>query len=325
MSRYHVIAALVLVAVVAALGLTYKFYFEEKLQAYTQAEEDREKLINKLEQVQKRFKGQQPDDYFKAMNDAIAPLNDAVLVRSQFFNLRDFWVEEQIPEDVRVPMKFHYQRQYREKEAALQQDAYAHIPPVAYPFDLFTRSFGAPAPEQLADASVSREDVQRWLTQINYGMAVTRLLIKANALAINDIVLWPPRDEFGVLEMRTVGLSFQIRAEDLVAFLEALQGEDRYFNVNALRIRNSNLLWPNAAGYGSPPLEVEMLLTLSRYDETKAGAATGPGALAAAGGGGVPNLASSLGLSFGGARQDDEVADDRMVRKKSWWQKLWPF
>lgn len=318
MNRYHIIAALVLVAVVAALGLTYKFYFEEKLKAYGEAEEELKTLSTRLESIQARFQGKLPDEYLRTVGEAIAPLTQAATVRTQFFNMNDFWMEQEIPEDVKVPMKFYYEREFRKKYGELQQDAMAHVPQVGYPGDIFIR-FGAQPPENVTTAT--QNEVKRWLTQINFGSAIARMLIKANAAGINDIVLWPPRDEFGVLEMRTVGLSFLMRAEDLVEFLQSLERADRYFSVNALRIQNRNIL--SNPAYGSPYLEVEMLLTLSRSIEGRKPADMPT--LASAGPGGMPaQFAGLSGLGrFGRFGADDEEEEE--VPEESFWQKLWPW
>jgi hypothetical protein len=122
-----------------------------------------------------------------------------------------------------------------------------------------------------------------------------------------------------VLEMRTVGFSFLMRAEDLVAFLQALQRENRYFNVNAIRVKNRNLLSDPA--YGPPYLEVEMLLTFSRYLEGKQ-VSGAPAAAAASGADGAAATAFRGLLTADDEDEEDSAA--QASARKPWWKRLWP-
>ncbi|MDX9972422.1 MAG: hypothetical protein RBU21_05450 [FCB group bacterium] len=322
MNRLHIVIILLILAVGAAVGLSYQFYIKPKFDQYNEAQDDLKQLKTKLDALQKRFKGQRPEEYLKELGDSIGPLTEAAEIRAEYFNMGDYWKPEEVPEDVKVPLKFYYERQYREREEALRQDAMAHVPPIQYPVDVFQR-FGAPDPSTMTNTAVVKKDVETWLTQMNYAAAVVRMLIKANPYRLDDIVPWPPREEFNALEMRTLGVSMPMRAEDLVNFLQGLQRENRYFNVNALRIKNRNLL--SEPGYGPPYLEVELLLTLSRYIEGKqaAGGARSAGASASAVGAGLPGSLADLRAAFGGGDDEDDRA--RRTAKKSFWSKLWPF
>lgn len=321
MNRLHIVIVLLILLVGAAIGLSYQFYIKPNLDQYNEAQKDLGVLTSKFEALQKRFKRQKPEEYLKELGDAIGPLTEAAEVRAEYFNMGDYWKPEEVPEDVKVPLKFHYERQYQERAEALRQDALAHVPPVQYPLDIFQR-FGAPDPSTLTNTAVIKKDVEQWLTQMNYAGAIVRMLIKANVGRIDDVMPWPPREEFNALEMRTLGVSLLMRAEDLIAFLQALQRENRYFNVNALRIKNRNLLSDPA--YGAPYLEVEMLLTLSRYMEGKKAAGGGGAASSAAAVSGVSSdVLGDLRAAFGGRSSSDE--DSTVAKKKSFWSKLWPF
>jgi hypothetical protein len=321
-NRLHIFIILIVVAVGAALGLSYQFYFKEKLNEYTKAQEDLDKLTKRLTELQNRFKGQPPETYIKGLTEKIAPLTNVAEVRQQFFNMNDYWKDETVPEDVKVPLKFYYERQYNERLNALRQDALAHVPPIGIPPNIFQR-FGAPDPATMTNMAVLKADVQRWLTQINFASAIVRMMIKANVGRLDEVVPWPPREEFGALEMRTIGLSFVMRAEDLIAFLQSLQRENRYFNVNALRVKNRNLLSDPALG--QPYLEVEMLLTLSRQIPGKTAVAAAGGASAGAASGMTPALSmQALGDIFG-RNSSGEGQTTTVRKKKSFWSKLWPF
>lgn len=319
MSRHHIITILALILILGAMGATWQFYFKEKLQAYTEAEDEMNRLEQRLTSLNQKFKGRNPEVVLAAVRGAVGPMKQAAQARSRFFTMNDMWAEEKVPEDQATMVKFYYEQQYKEKYAEVQRRAYTNTPPTLLPADFMTQFFQVPDPTQLMNMAVNKGDVEKWLTQINFGMAVIDMLTQNKAYQVTQMLVWEPREEFQVLEMRTVGLAFTMQAESLINFLETLREADRYYSVNALRIQNRVL----TATYGSPYLEVEMLLTFARYlPEKSLGEAADKGQAA-------PTLAAAPGpqtTSFQGFRPAFATAGTTAPKRtESWWQKLWPF
>jgi len=269
MSKEHVIAVAVFLCVLLALGGVYQFYFKERVYAYTENVEFQKKLEERLDHLGKTFSNTKPEVIVSAWRNEIQPWADAVAQRAAFFVSEDYGVEP-VPER-QIP-KFHYEEQYHKLFLQLQQDAYTRQPPCQIP----PTTFGAPRPEDFRGNTMSRDEVVKWLTRINYGCAVTRMLIKANAYTIDAVELWPPRKEYGkLLRMQTVGYQFTMTLRDLVAFLDSLRSQNRYVTIDAISIQNPYLRTP-----WDPVLTVQLLLTQASFVTergTEAGGAAAPG------------------------------------------------
>lgn len=318
MSRHHVFTVFVFIIVLLALGGAYQFYFKEKLEAYAAAESEMKKLEGRLKTLHTTFKGTQPTVLLSTITSAVQPIEEKARQRSQFFHVRDLWVEETLPENSPTLPKFDYETRYREKFTALFRAAQEHRPPVQIPANIFDM-FGVPTPAAVSEGAVNKQMVEQWLTQINFGSAIVKQLIDANAYMVREISIWPPRYEFNVLKMRSVGMSFVMRAEDLVKYIQGMQRDTgRYFSINGIRIQNRDLL----ASYGPPYLEVEMVLTVAEFDETKSGTVppvTGGLTTASTG---MGNLFASTTAGFGSANRPVNRP------KQTFWTKLaklWPF
>jgi hypothetical protein len=192
-------------------------------------------------------------------------------------------------------------------------------------------TFGVPAPTG-GMGSVDEEEVENMLRRLAFGCHITRMLIEADAAAIANVQIWPPRKEYGgLIEMRTTGLEFWMSADDLVRFISDLRRADRYFDINALSIQNRDLTNPE-----EPPLHVRMLLTQGRYLEPGqrgggggggAGGGMGGGPMMGGGfGGGDSQFFSSFfGGGMGGSQQQRKPPS-AMERFGRWVKKtFWPF
>jgi Tfp pilus assembly protein PilO len=314
MSRHHIITALAFVLVVGTLAAVYQFYFREKLEAYAKAKQEMTQLANRLTELNGKFHSTHPQVYLPAVKGAVRPFQEAASQRAQVFNMRDMWVAETVPEDQVTMAKFYYGDKWNEKFQELWRAAY---PQTQIPQDLFTSFFQVPAPEELADMAVPKEEVETWLTKINFGSAIVRMLIEAKAVSLFEMVMWDPRNDIPVLDMYTIGLGFYMTADDLTNFLDKLRNEPRYFTVEAIRIQNQNLMTQF-----KPYLQVEMLLTMARYREDKAGQA---GAVAPAGTGVMP-AANPFGGLFTGSLAT--VTPSPRRARSGWsriWETIWPF
>ncbi len=325
MNKHTIVTIIVFIVLAAVLGLTYQFYLKEKIEAYDKAEAEYEQLENRLRELKSTFGTEDPQEFVRERKELVAPLRQAETIRAQYFHLRDLWEEAEIPEDQLSLIKFYYGDQYKAKQNELLQEAYTRAPqPFMLPQDPFSTYLGVPNPAQLNNVSVNKDDVKRWLTRINFGSNLLRMLSDANVYALSDFVLWPPRTEFNNLRMHTLGVNMMIRAEDLVKFIEELQTADRYFSINAIRIQNPNLTWP----YGSPYLYVEMLLTMAEYVENPGASGAVLASTGSTSGTGMTMpqfnpFAGLQGLPSNSSTRPGTAAAAQP--KESWWQKLWPF
>ena len=269
--KEHVIAVLAVGLVLAAVGSAYQFYYKQRLAGYAENLQALQKLDDVLKDLEVKFESKDPEGLITYWRNQVQPLAEKVVQRAQFFNTGDALQIDPIPEG--KLLRFYYTDEFVKMLNELRQDAVSRTPSCPYP-DAST--FGAPRPEELEGRTVTEQQVKQWLRLIKFGSAAVRMLMDAKALSIYDVQVWPARSE-DMLWMRTVGLSFVMRYADLVAFIDKLQLENRYFNINAISIQNRYLRWPT-----EPPVEVQMLLTQADYNTT-AGAQAAPQAPGAPG------------------------------------------
>ncbi len=320
MNLIKFVPILMVVVFLASLAGTYQFYFRERLEEYAQNEQRLQRMEQKLDSLRDTFADEQgqpvePTFVIQQWREAQEPWREALQARSALFTIG---VDEEIasiPEG-RTP-RFFYEEKIEELVTDLQR--YAQQNRVFLP-DV---TFGVPQREQLTGQSVTEENVQMWLERFAFGDAIARKMIDANASQIRHIEIWPPRTEYGLLEKRTVGLDFTMTMDQLVNFLDTVGRDQRYYNVDAIRVVNRHLRVPYA-----PPLEVQMLLTQARFlsedEQRDAPAAAQP---AQAGGFGGGQFADFRSL-FGGPDDDDNGVPGgrgRGAQSESWWQRLWPF
>jgi hypothetical protein len=187
-------------------------------------------------------------------------------------------------------------------------------------------TFGAPAPQNVGGISLQPDEVQEWLSDLAYGADAVRFLMDAGANPIRTIDIWPPREEYGVLQMHTMGMDFMMNLGTLVDFINELTyNNQRFYKIESLRVVNRNLL-----GAPDPLLEVQMVLTMASLQEGGTPQA-GPEAGGTGGGGGAwwAEPADEGGGFFGDAGGEGEEGGGPTPRvrrrERSWWEKLWPF
>lgn len=310
MYKEPLILVVMLLVLAGAMGAGYQFYFKERLQLYAEDAKLYKDLEAKLSDLEKKFSGTRPDRVVEMWSAAVQPWVEAVTERRRTFTLTGAIEYQPVPED-KMP-RFHYEEQYNQMFAALLQETYqrgVYFPAI---------SFGAPAPASLTGRAPTAEEVHAWLELIAFGSDTVRLLLNNGVYQILTVEVWPPWQQ-GTLEMRTVGLAFTMNLRNLVDFIDNLTGDSRqYFNVNAVRIANRSLRIS-----ADPLLEVNMVLTRARFDETAT-----PMDVAAASAAGPPSpfgfgASPFAGFGFGG--DDDERPRPRPAPKRSWWRNLWPF
>jgi hypothetical protein len=184
-------------------------------------------------------------------------------------------------------------------------------------------SFGVPAKEQVNRSDPPPEDVNKWLREYNFGSRMTRMLIDAHAVNIYGVVIWPPRRVKGLLQTRTVGLQFDATLDNLTSFMKSVMEKDRFFEINAISINNTDLLTPQV-----PLLKVDMLLSQAVFVSDAAGQPGTPGGAAP-----VSGIAGLVGPNanpgdvleqlrqrggFGLRNRDDEEEVDAKTQT-AWW------
>ena len=311
MYRESVFLAIILVILAAVLGGGYQFYFKERLQQYAEDEKVYQDLEKKLSELESKFSNTRPDRVLEVWSAAVQPWVEAVNDRKKIFNLGTATEIVPVPEG-KIP-RFHYEEQYNQMFATLLQETYQKG--VYFP----QTSFGAPAPSTLTGRAPTAEEVHAWLQLIAFGSDTVRLLMNNGAVQIFAIEVWPPWQQ-GTLEMRSVGLSFSMTLRNLVDFIDNLTGDPRqYYNINAIRIANRSLRLS-----ADPLLEVAMVLTRAKFDETAA-----PATVAVAGGGAPGASPFGGGSPFGGfglgASGQSGTGSTATDKKQSWWKKILPF
>ncbi|MFO7774927.1 MAG: hypothetical protein R6W89_03935 [Candidatus Hydrogenedentota bacterium] len=333
MNRYKIAPIVMLLLFLAALGGSWQFYFKERLEQYAENQQHLEELEEKLNTFQDTFAAEDggvvdPEFVIARWEEAVEPWSEALTQRASFFEIEALPDEPLVPEDVTA--RFYYEEQIEEEVQDLFQYAWDNnctIPQT---------TFGVPTQEQVSGQEIDREQAERWLRRFNFGAAAMRRLIDANALQINEFQVWPPRMEYEMLEMRTVGAFFYMRINDLVPMLESFGREDQYYTVDALRITNTQLI-----AQQNPPLQIEMLLTQARFiaDEEERQAAA---SRTAQGGQGRGGSGDPFGDPFSGGpgggpggpsggppgppQQDQSQQQDQQQEDDGgWMDSLWPF
>jgi len=281
--REYIIAIVAVGLIFAAVGAAYQFFYKTRLAQYAENTQALQNLEKALTDLETQFESKIPEDLIKARKGMVQPLKEQVMQRAAFFNTADLLQIDPIPEG--KLLRFYYSDQFNKMLNELRQDAYSRTPYRPYPE---WSTFGAPRPDELEGRTVTEQEVKDWLSLIKFGAAIVRMLMDAKAVAVYDVQMWPERQDYdSLLKMRTVGLSFVMRYADLVAWLDKLRLENRYFDVNGIGVQNRYLRWAI-----EPPVEVQMLLTQADFN---AAAATPVTRAAAPGGSPLPEPGGVIG------------------------------
>lgn len=311
MNRQYVFTVVVLLAVAGATAGVYQFYFKEQLETFAENRNNLDLLQKQLQTLQKTFDKTKPDVIVRMWRGAVIPWSDAVTQRATFFNLKEVYETEPMPEG-ELP-RFYYEKESNRLIAQIQNAAYTRNPPCHLPAVVYAQ-FGAPQMSQLTGQAVTREDVELWLQRIRQGCFITKMLLDAKVITIGNIVLWPKRVEGGVLELHTVGVSVMMTARNLIAFTDALRMSERFTQLNAISVSNPHLRYSS-----DPVLQVQMLFTLGRYLEPPPGSADALGGTVMAAAGASPQA------QLGAMRRSIQRTATPAEPEKKWWHSLWPF
>ena len=313
---------MVLLFGLALLG-GWQFYYREWAEQYAENQQHLNALEQKLNTLQSTFEAAdggavEPEFVIARWREAVEPWSAALAQRASFFEIEALPDEPLVPED--VTPRFYYEERIEEKTEELYRYAWQNN--CAIP----QTTFGVPSRDQVAGQQVNREYAESWLRRFNFGASVMRHLIDANALQINELEVWPPRTEYGMLQMRTVGAFFYMRIDDLVRMLDSFGRGDQYYTVDGLRITNSQLI-----AQRNPPLQVEMLLTQARFladEDERAAAATRTAQRDERGGMYGDPFDDPFGDPFMDgppARQQQQQQQQQQQDDGGWLQWLWPF
>lgn len=269
MKKGPIIAVLLLVSALGAIGAGYQFYVKERLLEFNEHKLHEEQLRKKISDLETQFQRTDPSVIIETWRGQTQPWKDAVVRRSKYFNLGDTGVPELVPEE-KTP-RFYYRDEYPKRFDGLQQEAWDHSC-LLTPMD-----FEVPPPSTLGGTRPTSGAISGYLTRIERGKSVVRMLLEANATSIQTVSLWRGREgssgQGGRVMIRTAGLRFTITMADLSKFMQDLQRRPRYFNVDALMLSNRFLRYPAAQ------LEVEMILSEAIYRERVGGPGVDGGAV----------------------------------------------
>lgn len=320
-SKEHIIAIVVLVVILGLLGSVYQFYYKERLDEYRRNLDQLTTLEKKLDSLKDQFRGYQPQVLLDALKPQVQHLAEEVLRRSSFFNTADFLEIDPIPQG--RMLRFYYETEFNKMFTELRDEVYKRNPYWQYPV---YSTFGVPAPSELAGYSPTAKEVTEWLKTYHFGCSMVRMMMKAKAQAVGDIELWPIRraaEYSGLLDMRTTGITCTMTLADVVAFLDSLRMENRYFSVDGISLQNPYLRWPQ-----EPILEVQLLLTQAQFVEptgepTDKPEAPAPGAFAAPG---MPRTPADFfsgqgfGLGRGGPTGRFQQLGPPPTKFQQWWR-----
>ncbi len=316
---FSVAAAVVLLAVVV---FGYRYFLKDRLQTYAANEARKAQLTSKLEELEATYsiatpettaKGISPETLTQAYREAIQPWADAVVQRAEYFDMGPLTKFDPVPEEGLA--KFDYETRFYKMLQDLQGEAYRKG--VLIP----TTTFGAPPPDSLVNQGVSQQQANQWLKQLALGVGITRMLMQQGLNPIRDIQLWPPSGR-GEVQFQTVGIAFAANLDTVSKLLNFFRTQDKYFSVNAIKITNQNMYYPD------PQLEVSLLFTMGQYSGEPVGLARLDAEDQAAA---AQNSAQAAVQSFSLAdirRQRLEAKQGgkaKPVEKAPWWKSLWPF
>lgn len=260
MRKYQIIPIAILGVVLIAIGAVYQFYIKERSEAFRQNEQRREQLSARLQGLANTFAGKdgrpvKPEEAVKQYRLAVQPWNDKLRSFSTIYTMDDDFDFERVPENT-IP-KFHYRDTFQEMQDELLD--YAWQKSDISGIDI---TFGLVLPDSLSGKNPTAADVNGWLQDYAFNIAMTKRAIDSGAWVIRRVSIWPTREELQLLELRTIGYDMDIPLNDLVSFLREFYDRDEYVAIDAIRITNSNLLTPN-----EPLLTVKILVTQAKFQE----------------------------------------------------------
>lgn len=261
MKKGTIFAIMALLAGLAGTGAVYQYVVKERIKQLGQHLAEEEKLRKKIGSLEEVFSRTRPDKVLSLWRQRTQPWADAVAERSRYYNMGELTLSHEVPQEV-IP-KFYFTEQYPK----LVEDLYDYAYDNNCIIGEFT--FGVLPPGPMVDTNPKNREVARWLGRYQYGSEMTKFIIDAGAVEVPTVVIWPTRENppgrSGGLFARTVGYSIVIGLSDLVEFLDKLRTSDRFFDVEGLRIVNTDLTDPD------PLITVAMVITQLEYRKTEPG------------------------------------------------------
>jgi hypothetical protein len=319
-TRGRIIYISILLAAAAVFFAVYWFYFKDKLATYARDREFKESLLTCYRELHEDFEGVKPEIFANVWTQQIQPWRDALAEAAEYYNVGGWAEHEPYPEEGSI-LRFWYSDQVNSMLWDLEQKVSesAFIAPNMYPRNLQDMT-GVAYGEDWANVNVTVEEAYENLQRLSFAISLCELLIDAKASSIVNIVLWAPYTLQKFPDLGTAvtsGVEFTITMENLVALLEKLRMEDRYFSVDHFRIT-----YPYIAHPQEPHLTVEMLLTQiiftgqNRLQDAPERGAAGP----AAGGSNARSLYNRQGM---GARRTPQDRGRTQPQEPGFFGKMW--
>jgi len=261
--REYIIAIVIVALLGGGVFAVYQFFLKERLEGYAKDQLKLEQLEKKYVELSEKFENTKPKAVIEDVANRVNPWKEAVDQRGDYFNIGDFKKIDPVPED-HLSYKLYYMEKAPKVEAAfydyLRDEGKSNV--VGTGIDLW---FSAPRPDRVKDLRPDQSEVAVWLMAMQFGSSFVKMFIDADVISLRQMLLWEARIDQQVLEAYTAGVDFEMTMEDLVSFMDELRFDrDRYYDVNAIRIKNPYLMgaWAN-----DPYLQVEMLVTTADYKE----------------------------------------------------------
>ncbi len=300
MRREYIIAIVVMALIAGGVFAVYQFYLKERLEKYAKDQLRLEQLTTKYTELKTKFNNTQPQKVIEDVAGRVNPWKEAVDDRGEYFNIGDFRTIDPVPDDVLSYKLYYLERApkvYNEFKEYLRNEGKEN----AVGVNLW---FRAPPPDRVTDLRPNKLHVAAWLGAMQYGHSTVKMFVDANVITLRQLRLWETRVDHQILDAYTTGVDFDMTMEDLVTLFDKLRFDrDRYYDVNAFRIKNPYLKGEFA---NDPWLQTEMLITSAEY---KSGAKV---KVTRQAGEGAP---LATGAALFGSRGDGE--DDRPAPKRS--------
>jgi len=297
-TKARIVGLLIFVGALGIMGAFYKFYLQEKFEAYGRDQKFHDMLATALNDLNTTFHGTRPEVVTGAWSAQVNPWNDALTQRTGYFTFGTWLDHEKYPKGNAPMIRFWYEDKIGKDFTKFYQDALKKAPELrGFPsMDQLIANFGVALPGNWLGLNVTEEMVSEELQKLSFGFAASNLLLDAKPTAVYDVRPWPElqSNEYKLLKVRRLGLRFQMKAKELVAFLEKLRTEKRYFTVDAMRVTYPYLSNPN-----EPELFVEMLLSQAAYAKPSGNFLASSSSMAS----GPTDAKNAFAQSFGASRR----------------------
>ena len=196
---YIVFGVVVLVIAGAAFGL-WQFYFSAQLQRYRDDITRRDQLKTARDHLRDLFGTGKPETMISKMAEKVEPWDQAVARRGQYFSTTRFINLEKVPEN--TLLRAFYSQQFQKEIQRIQTDAYNK----GVSLSSVDLAFGQPLPETLSGRAVNGYQVAVWLSQVQLGHSILRVLLDASPMRIDAVDMWDARPDKEVLQVRAFGV-----------------------------------------------------------------------------------------------------------------------